>query len=185
MNTSRIQLEKFEGDNASTQFESSEYRRGKADGLVQAEADNSTKIAQSISEISSTLSDMAFGYEEARHHILGQLQPLVRQISDKVLPNIAKVGFGAHLSEFINLELEKSASLPIQIGVAPDVLQTLDDLDDYDHCVFVSDPKLQDGQAVIQQKHVEVFLDIPSLILDLQTALNGLESPERSTSNGE
>ncbi|SMX40401.1 hypothetical protein [Octadecabacter ascidiaceicola] len=184
MNTSRIQLEKFEGDGASLQIESPDYRRGKADGLLHAETLNATKVAQSISEISSTLNDMAFGYEEARHHLLGQLQPLVRQIADKVLPDIARVGFGAHLSELINLELEASASLPIHIGVAPEVLGALDSLEKQAHCVFVSDPNLIEGQAVIQQNGVEVFLDIPSLVLDLQTALNGLESPERSTANG-
>jgi len=185
MNTSRIDLERFEGDGANLQFESPDYRRGKADGLIHAETLNSSKIAQSINEISSTLSDMAFGYEEARHYILEQMQPLVRQISDKALPEIAKVVFGAHLSEVVNFELQKSASLPIQIAVAPDLLPTFDGLKDYDHCVFVSDPKLADGQAVIQQQDVEVFLDLPSLVLALQTALNGLESPKRSIRNGQ
>ena len=117
MNTSRINLERFEGDGANMQLESPDYRRGKADGLVHAETLKSVKIAQSISEVLSTLNDMAFGYEEARHHILEKMQPLVRQISDTVLPDIAKVVFGAHLSEVINFELQKSASSPIQIGI--------------------------------------------------------------------
>ena len=185
MITSRIHLERFEGDGANMQLESPDYRRGKADGLVHAETQNSAKIAQSISEISSTLNDMAFGYEEARHHILEQMQPLVRQVSDNVLPNIAKVVFGAHLFEVINLEIHKSASSPIQIGIAPDLLPTFDSLKNFDHCVFVSNPNLTDGQAVIQQNDVETFLDLPSLILALQTALNGLESPERSIPNGQ
>ncbi|MEN8842071.1 MAG: hypothetical protein ABF288_13200 [Octadecabacter sp.] len=185
MNTSRIDLERFEGDGANLPIESPDYRRGKADGLILAETLSSAKIAQSISEVSSALNDMAFGYEEARHHILEQIQPLVRQISDKVLPDIAKVVFGAHLSEVINFELQKSVSMPVQIAVAPGVLPALEDLIDHDHCVFVSDPNLIDGQAIIQQRDVEVILDLPSLILALQTALNGLESPKRSIRNGQ
>jgi flagellar assembly protein FliH len=185
MNTSRIDLERFENDGANMQVESPDYRRGKADGLVHAETLSNAKIAQSVSEVSSILNDMAFGYQEARHHILERMQPLVSQISDKVLPDIAKVVFGTHLSEVINFELQRSASLPIQIAVAPDLFPTFEGLKDYDHCVFVSDPSLTDGQAIIQQKDVEVLMDLPSLILALQTALNGLESPERSIRNGQ
>ena len=185
MNTSRINLEQFEGDGARMLTESLDYQRGKADGIVHAEALKSAKIAQSIGEVSSVLNDMTFGYEEARHHILEQMQPLVRQISDKILPEIAKAVFGAHLIEVIDFELQKSASLPVQIGVAPDILQELEDLKNYDRCVFVSDSNLTDNQAVIQQNDVEVLLDIPALILALQTTLNGLESPKRSISDGQ
>lgn len=184
MSAFRIDLERFEGDGANLYVESADYLRGKADGLSLAETQNSAKIAQSLNEVSSKLTDMAFGYQEARHHILEQMQPLVRQIADKVLPEIAQISFGVHLSEVINSELQNSASLPIQIAVAPHMLPSFDGMPEFDHCVFVADPNLEDGQALIQQDASEVFLDLPSLILSLRTALNALESPNRSIRNG-
>lgn len=185
MNTSRITLERFGSDCANASIESPDYQRGKADGIIHAETLNTAKIAQSINEVSATLSDMTFGYEEARQHILQQMQSLIRQISDKIVPEIAKATFGAHLSEVVDVELARSASLPIQIGIAPELLPAFDALENSQHCVFVPDSNLKDGQAIILQHDVEIFLDLPSLVLALQSTLNGLESPQRSSRNGQ
>ncbi|WP_143831328.1 hypothetical protein [Octadecabacter temperatus] len=165
-------------------IESPDYQRGKADGIIHAETLNNAKIAQSINEVSVTLSDMTFGYEEARQHILEQMQSLVRQISDQVIPEIAKATFGSHLSEIVDVELNRSANLPIQIGIAPDLLPAFDALGSKEHCVFVPVPNLTAGQAIILQNDVEILLDLPSLVLALQSTLNGLESHQRSSRNG-
>jgi hypothetical protein len=184
LTSSRVTLESFEGDAATDIAQSADYKRGLTDGLAQAETSQNADLYRSIGEISSTLADMTFGYEEARRHVFERLHPLLGQITEAILPLIALETFGAHLTDVIEAEFQTAAGAPIMIAVACDLVQALNRSATGDQFTFVGDPTLSAGQALIRQDDTHILLDLPALTLALQSALNGLERPERTQSHG-
>ncbi len=184
MTSSVVTLESFEIDDPADIEQSAEYNRGLADGLAQAEASQNADLARSVERISSSLTDMAFGYEEARLHVLERLRPLLRQTSEAILPIIARETFGTHLIDVIEVEFQTAASAPIMISVARDLVETLNSTVTGDLFTFVADQTLDVGQALLCQDNTHILLDLPALTLALQSALNGLERPERIQSHG-
>ena len=184
MTSSRFTLESFECDGPIDVAQSADYSRGLADGRAQAETSQNADISRSIEGISSTLADMAFGYEEARLRVLERLHTLLGQVSEAVLPLIARETFGAHLIDVIEAEFQTTTSSPIMIAVAPDLVETLNTSSIGDLFTFVANPTLDVGQALMCQDNTHILLDLPALTLALQSALNGLERPERTQSHG-
>lgn len=184
MISSRITLESFESDGQADVAQSADYKRGLAKGLAQAETSQNADLSRSIGEISSALTDMAFGYEQARLHVLERLHPVLGQIAEAVLPLIAIETFGAHLIDVIEAEFQTATSAPIMITVTPDLVETLRSSLTGNIFTFFGDPMLDVGQALICQDTTHVLLDLPALTLALQSALNGLERPERIQFHG-
>jgi len=180
----RVTLESFEADGMSGVEESSDYKRGFAAGLLESEASNAANLAAAVAEISSTLRDMAFGYEEARLHVLERLRPLLGQLAEAILPQIAKETFGAHLAGVVEDAFETASSAPITIAVPPDVMSSLADSKVAKQFDFVADPALSAGQALIGQGDIHVLLDLAALTTELQAVLNGIEHSERTLSHG-
>jgi len=184
MSFSHINLERFDDGIKSAQEKNADYKRGFSDGLAQATESDTAKRTQSITQVSSTLSDMSFGYEEARVNILRNLKSLLGQISEVVLPQIAKDTFGAHLLDVVESNFLMATDESIQISVAPNLVAALCNTHDEKRFSIIPDASLIEGQALIQETETQILLDLPALTLALQTALNGLELPERTQSNG-
>lgn len=184
MSGGRITLERFDGDAKNTIEESADYKRGFADGEQKGDASRAALQAESIQAIASTLADMAFGFEEARLHVIKRLQPILAQVAEAALPHIIHNTFGAHLTDVIDAQVKEAATAPIEIAVAPDIVPVIADATQNRPFTFVADPTLRAGQALIQNGETLVLLDLPALLTTLQTALHGLECPERSQSNG-
>ncbi|MGJ8609937.1 MAG: hypothetical protein ACSHWY_02510 [Octadecabacter sp.] len=184
MTSIRINLENFEADNAFEIGESPEYHRGFAAALLEVEASQAAELAQSVAAISSTLTDMAFGFEEARLHLLNRLSPLLGQLAETILPQLAQESFGAHLKDVVEGAFETVSSAPLTIAVSPDVIPSLKALTATKQFEFVPDPALRAGQAFIGQGDTHVLLDLAALTTELQAVLNGIEHSERSVSHG-
>ncbi len=184
MTRAQITLECFDDAGAADPEPSFEYKRGLSDGLAQADASESARSVLALNEIASTLTDMSFGFEEARLHVMRDLHPLLGQIAEAILPFIAQETFGAHLIEEIERNFTATTDKPVKISTAPNMVATINDILTDGHFTFVGDPSLDAGQALIRQDETYTLLDLPALVLALQTALNGFERPERIHSNG-
>ena len=184
MTSARVTLESFDGDGQPRRAQSADYKRGFSDGLLQARDSSEAGLAQAVAEISATLNDMAFGYEEARLQTLETLRPLLAQVADAILPMVAQETFSAHLLDVIERAFQTAIDAPIQIGVAPEILVPITKAHQNDRFTFVSDNAVDSGQALIVQGDTRVLLDLPALLAELQTALLSLEPPERTQSYG-
>jgi len=181
-----IELEVFEDDTAPAPRESFDYKRGFEAGVASCNDTNEANLAAAVADISSTLSDMTFGYAEVRVQLLERIRPLLCQVADAILPEIAKESFAAHLVETLTSHIEETAMLPVQIAVNPEAVDYLTSAlsSHAGDFTFVANERLTDGQAILQNSDSHVMIDLSALTLALQTALNGLEPPERNTSNG-
>lgn len=186
MTLSRVTLEQFDDGTATRPNDSADYTRGFEEGLAAARGSAEVELSHSMSEISSTLADMSFGYEEASRLLLDRIRPLLTQVSEALLPQLANESFTAHLVEVLQADFESTVGEPIQIFVHPTAVEQLtDDLSDTTNAfVFVPDPTLTHGQAILKNPESQIMIDLPALTQALQTALNGLEPFERTQSNG-
>ena len=186
MTFERINLESFERDGPAEPQESADYKRGYEAAMSATEQSRAEATALALVELSSTLNDMAFGFEEARAHLSARLHGLLIQLGDVALPQILQDSFGAHLNEVVEQHFDTLAGAPIRIAVTPDVEAELNHADSSPHSQFhfVADPSLTTGQALIHDGDAHVMLDLPSLLETLQSTLSSFDSFERTEKHG-
>lgn len=187
MKPASITLEDFTRDAPFEPVESTDFLRGLEEGLGRAAVGTAAQEQEALMKVAATLGDMAFGYAEARAHMMATLQPLLKQLSETILPQIAHQTFGAHLVEAVTAAFDESVDEPVSISVMPGTAERLNDTFSGEqgvNFIFVEDPNLSSGQAVLRQGAHHRFLDLPSLTTALQAALDGLSTPERKVSHG-
>lgn len=177
-----VNLECFDEAPDGSERPTAEYAKGFAAGVEQSTADIAAQRQQAVTEIAATLSDMSFGYTEARDMLLEQIQPLLAQIADTILPEIAKEGFSALLTDTLNQAFNAETERAIELTIAPDLVGELSSVNG----IFevTPDSKLVRGQAILRRKDTHVMVDLPHLIHNLQAALHGFETTQRTHSNG-
>lgn len=186
MTSARITLESFEDEPEHGEPDSEDYLRGLADGIQIGEQSQIAALAQATEAVSATLSDLTFGFAEARVQLMGQLQPLLAQVSDTVVPHILHQTFKQHLIEVLVTDFDDALNRPVHVKASPDMVTHLaTELSGHSsQFVFSADPLLEGGQAILTDPDTQVMIDLPALILDLQTALSGLDPLERTQIHG-
>ncbi|MCF2905974.1 hypothetical protein L0666_13320 [Octadecabacter sp. CECT 8868] len=183
MTFSNIKLECFDIDGGEESSPpSADYNRGFEAGLLQAKNSITATQEQSISEIAATLGDMTFGYTEARDILLEQIQPLLAQISQIVLPQIAMHSFSEHLTEAMAQAFSDATDKAIEVAVEPSIIGSLNLRNEAVR--IVPDPAMEHGQARLRRKDTHIIVDLPALLDALQTALLGHDLTQRTHSNG-
>lgn len=187
MTNSGIDLEEFDTGTDATARPSADYLRGVRDTEASTSVRAAEKQAEALAQVSATLSDMAFGFAEAEEHLLQVLKHLLRQVAEAALPQVVLESFGAHFQEAMATVFSDAASAPVSIGVHPQLVEELDStLSDVarSRFEFVPDTNLLPGQAVLRGPDLSFAIDLPALTENLQKALAGLDTPERSLSHG-
>ena len=62
---------------------------------------------------------MSFTYQEARHHILGAMMPLLHAVAETVVPEAARAALAAHLQAVLEPIAESVSGPPVTILVNP------------------------------------------------------------------
>ncbi|MDC0116170.1 hypothetical protein OAH97_01675 [Octadecabacter sp.] len=186
MSFASIDLENFDDGVTPEPEESAEFKLGFEAGQAEALESNAAALTHATEAISATLADMAFGYTEARVMLLNRVRPLLAQVADVVLPQIAQDSFAAHLVEVLFADFETATTEPIRITLNPIAIKHVSSAlsEVAENFVFVADTALTDGQALLENAGTEIMIDLPALSLALHNALNGLETLKRSSSHG-
>lgn len=187
MTFSEVSLESFENDETGQPIQSAEFSRGFAAGQAASMKEFEATKSDAIATIAASLADMSFGFTEARDYLLCGLRPLLTQLAETALPAILKDTFGAHLAQTVLDHFNTMSDAAIHISVSPDAIADLSEMETGGHVsqfVFVPNPDLLLGQAVLCQADKHLMIDLVALSDALQSALRGLESLERTLSNG-
>lgn len=182
-----LSFEDFDADASFEPLESTDFLRGIEEGKTRAGASLAAQETAALSDIAAVLSDMAFGFAEARQQLAGSLHPLILQVAEVILPDIARETFAAHLAETVTQTFIKAASGPVSICVATGFAEPLNKALPSTQTatfIFTEDAALAPGQAILRLGDTCEILDLPSLTSALQTALHGLATPERNATYG-
>lgn len=148
------------------------YEQGYGAGWNDALQAQSDDIARLRSDLGRSLSEMEFGYRDARRHILTALEPLLRDIVGKVLPALAQQTLGPMILEQLQPITADLAATPIEVCTAPANRELVERLLKHGGDLplrVVAEPTLSEGQAYLKLAGREAKVDLDRVI----TAITG------------
>lgn len=115
-------ISKFESFEA---LRDSAYSDGVKTGAEAASRAFEDEKTRTLAPILEALNDMAFSQVEACQATLKSMRPMVEQLVQTVLPESARLGFGAEVSALLCKAYEKAPASQITISVAPDAVASI------------------------------------------------------------
>ncbi len=150
-----------------------------------AQAEDQSRIR---ADLARNLQALSFTYHEAKAHVVMALEPLLTDVLDRVLPQMARETLGATLREQLVLVGKDLADAPVTLVLNPAsrgaVLAMLDDTTSLPLRI-VDEPTLGEGQAYLRFETSEIRIDTNRIVADLQRAIQSFFAlAEKGTTHG-
>ncbi|KPP89264.1 MAG: flagellar assembly protein FliH [Rhodobacteraceae bacterium HLUCCA08] len=137
--------------------------------------------------LQQALSDLAFGYLEAREHILSTLSPVLAAIVDKALPDLARDGMAARVVAYLEDVVVDAAGQPVTLHVAPGhgaILHEALGPEPPFPVEITEDATLVPGQALIRTGVTEALIDIDAITATIRETIGAITLQQRTSGNG-
>lgn len=102
------------------------YEKGFSDGLESKMAEIESNKSILEDSLIAAISDLGFGYVEARTHLTEGLRGLFGTITDRLIPDVIEATFAAHLADQILAHCEAAFARPITLFVHPDKVSAVE-----------------------------------------------------------
>ena len=149
------------------------YRAGYEDAAQSALKDQ-TRIR---TELAHNLQDVGFTFHEARAQVMRSLEPLLRELTDRLLPEMLRETLAQQIIEAAMPMAQAAADAPVEVVIAPANRAALEPvLSSIAHMNFVvkDEPSLGEGQVYLQSGISEMSLDFTGALEDLRAAMAAL-----------
>lgn len=134
-------------------------------------------------DLAHNLRNLGFTFHEARSHVMSAVGPILRQLVEKLLPQILSGTLGARVVEEIEPLLDAAADARVEIAVAPQDMATLEKLAGEDlpaPFTLRAEPSLAGGQVHLRLGRHEKQIDLDGVLNKVTAALNAvLEENEK------
>ena len=165
------------------------YEKGYAAGWEDAVAAREGDAQRLREDLAQNLRDLAFTFQEARAHVLRSLEPLLRTMVDRVLPDVARSGFGAAVAAEACAAAGTVATAPVEILVAPGNVAAVEAALGDDPALpvrLVADPALAEGQARFRLGGEEAVFDQDAMLAAIRRHVTDFldQSLERQAFHG-
>lgn len=155
------------------------------DDAVKAQADSVAKIS---AEFGQNLQDMSFTYHEALSKLTLSIKPIMSEIVDKLLPDIARESLGLQIVDQLLEMIKDQPNQPIEIMVAPSNVEKINDLVQgklTDPFEVVAEQSLGDGQSYVRIRSVERSIDLDAILTGVNEAITAFfHEAEQENKNG-
>ena len=176
---SRTQME----SEKSTSYENG-YQAG-FDDAAQAEAKNQERIR---ADLARNLQELSFTFHEARAHVTQAMEPLLVQVLEKVLPQIARDTLVSRIFEELQPMIEQSADSPVELMVCPAdraAIQVQAEAFDQANVKLVEENSLAEGQVYLRVGRIEKQIDLSGVIERISDSIKALyDLNERTLKHG-
>lgn len=139
------------------------YQAGWEDALKSA-AHEQERIG---ADFARNLQDMGFTFHEARQHVMKSLEPLLREVLHRILPQIAVDTLGQHIHEELMRIAEASCDSPVKIVISPQSLPAIRPFIDDSLTIpleITEEPSLAEGQVYLRIGDTEKKIDVSAVI---------------------
>lgn len=164
------------------------YEQGFSAGWEDALVAQSADLARLRSDLGHSLSEMTFSFAEARSHVLASLEPLLRDMVNKVLPMTAHKALGAMILQELLPVAEGLTNAPVLVRTAPvnrDIVADLLARETRLPLQVVAEPTLGEGQAYLKLGATEMNVDLDGVIDAIATAVAAFFHIERDSQTSE
>jgi flagellar assembly protein FliH len=117
---------------------------------------------------------MSFTYEEALAKLTVSLEPAMREIINKLLPEMVRAALGAHILEQVQGLLKTQVEQPVEILIHPqntEIVQRIIGANLSAPFEIVDDKTLGAGQAFVRIGDSERQVDLDSLVSEVSKAM--------------
>lgn len=150
------------------------YEQGYGAGWGDAVRAQSDDLARLRGDLGHNLSEMALSHRDARRHVLGALEPLLREMVDRILPATARKSLGHLILDELRPVAVELAATPVEVRTAPvarDQVEALLAATADLPVVVVAEPTLSEGQAYLKVAGREVKVDLDGVVQSIATAV--------------
>lgn len=143
------------------------------DDAVAAQADNQTLLG---AEIAKNLQELSFTYQEARGHVLRAIEPLLAQMAERVLPDMARAVLAPMIVETLRPMATALADTPVTLVISPAARPAVEALIERAGALPVTietETTLGEGQAQLRFGASETRIDLDRAVTDIAAAVRG------------
>ena len=149
------------------------YQAGWDDSL-RAQEESHTRISE---DFARNIRDLSFTYEEAHSALLADMEQLIGQIVDTVVPALARETIGLRVVEILKSEIAAQERQPVRLVTAPgqsDALRNILPDENTLPLVIEEDTSLAEGQVHLRfASGAGRELDINKVLAGIATAVKG------------
>jgi hypothetical protein len=151
------------------------FEQGYTAGWDDAVAAQDQASARLRADLARNLEDLSFTYAEAHRHVLGALEPLLRDMVGKVLPAMARDTLGQIVIEQLLPVARGLAGVPIEVVVCPASRPLVEPLIAASAIVplaVTEEPTLGEGQVYLRFADRERRIDLDGVIAAIGAAVS-------------
>jgi flagellar biosynthesis/type III secretory pathway protein FliH len=164
------------------------YEKGYSAGWEDAVAAQSEDQSQIRADLARNLQGLSFTFHEARDHVLRALEPLLTQITTKLLPVLAHDVLPAKILEVVLPMARDLADAPITIVINSAARPAIEALMEHTSGLpisIVEEPSLSEGQVYLRLGDTENQINLDRATQDISKAVRGFfDLPERERKHG-
>ncbi|MDR9393240.1 MAG: flagellar biosynthesis protein [Roseovarius sp.] len=142
------------------------------DDSASAQAEDARRIS---ADFAQNLQDLSFTYHEAYTAVLSSLEPLLRQMTDTVLPSLAQETLGQQVVELLDGMASHHGPAGFEIVTAPENVQALESLAEtmpQHELSIVADETLGSGQVQVRLGRAEREIDTETVLTAIRHAVS-------------
>lgn len=164
------------------------YDSGYAAGWEDAAAAQSSDQTRVSADLARNLQSLAFTFHEARGHILRALEPLLTEVTGRLLPDLARETLAPLVLDILMPIDEKNVDVPVSLVLNPAARPAVESLLEQATglpITVVEEPSLSEGQVYLRLGTVETQINLDRAIAEITTAVRGFfETPKRIKDHG-
>ena len=151
------------------------YETGYSAGWEDAVSAQSTEQTRMSEEVARNLQALSFTYHEARSHVLRRLEPLLKDMVAKVLPEMARESLGHFVLEALRPVASHMTDMPVTLTLNPASRSAVEAFLAAETTLpinIVEEPTLSDGQVFLRFDDLEKQVDLDGVILAIAGAVD-------------
>ena len=154
------------------------------DDAVAAQAGNQALMG---AEIARNLQELSFTYQEARTHVLRSLEPLLAQMAERVLPDMARAVLAPMIVETLRPLADALADTPVVLVINPAARPAVEAMIERAGALpmtIETETTLGEGQAHLRFGASETRIDLDRAVTDIAAAVRGFFTLNQETPHG-
>lgn len=147
------------------------YEAGWKDSLLSVQNENK----QLLADLEGHIRTLSFTFHEARAHVLGGMEPLIKAVVCRMLPKFTHASLPQLILDRLNGLIEDRCDRPIRLLVSPTSRNILEAMMPFDielSVILVDDVDLEDGQVIFEFGSEEEFMDASATLLRVEEMVN-------------
>jgi flagellar biosynthesis/type III secretory pathway protein FliH len=164
------------------------YEQGYSAGWEDASAAQQGDQTRIRADLARSLQSLSFTFQDARGHVLQAIRPLILEMTNRLLPEVARQSLGPTVLDALMPLADQLADAPLTLVLNPTVRDRVEGLVAGATglpMVIEEEPSLSEGQVYIRLGPKEQKVDLDRVTSDITAAVRGFfNMPEKDTSNG-